>query len=215
MNLFNDNNKNKRDLIDAVPNKGFKRYLFILSNHFFKLISLNLLFLFTCLPIITIPAAIFALTKVVMILYHTGTCSIYADYWMEFKKGFFQRIIPVFLLIFFPISISAWFFILGYSNFGIGIGIILIPVCYLMLSYFIPLTVSNELTINKNLKESFLMIFSNWRKSFKLIIAPILLYIFSLYSLPYTAIPGLFIVFSAGQLFACYILEENIKLPLI
>lgn len=215
MNLFNKNNsENKKDLIDGVPKEGFKRYLFILSNHFFNLMTLNLLFLFTCLPIITIPASIFALTKVTMILYHTGTCSLYSDYWMEFKRDFFKRIIVVFLLIFSPISMSAWFFILGYSSIGIGVGIILLPVYYLTLTYFIPLAASNEETISKNIKESFLVVLNNWKRSLRLLFVPILLYTLSFYFLPYTAIIGIFILFSAGQLFVCYTLENIIKPPL-
>lgn len=209
MNSFYFNNK--KDAIDAVPDKGFKRYLFIFSNHLFNLISLNLIFLLSCIPFITIPAALIALTKVIMIIYHTGTCSIYRDYWLEFKKSFFQRIIPVFLLMFFPISVVAWFFIFGYSNFGIGVGIILVPFSYLVLTSFIFLTAANEHTITKNLKKSLLMIFGNLKTSLKLILVPIMLYFLNFYYLPYTLIPTIFILFSAGQLFACYLLEENIK----
>lgn len=214
MNIFNDDYNKKRDVTDAVPNRGFKRYLFILSNHFFRLMSLNLLFLLFCLPIFTIPASLCALTKVLMILYHTGTCSPYQDFWSEFKQKFLGRLLAVFLLFFFPLSASYWFFILGYSSFGVGVGILLFPVCYLTLSYFIALSVSSKSTTTENVIKAFFLVFRNWRESLKLLLVPILLYILSIYYLSYTVILVIFILFSAGQLALCAILEKNIDASL-
>lgn len=210
MNIFDDDYNNKTDITDPVPNQGFKRYLFILSNHFFRLLSLNLLFLLFCLPILTIPASLCALTKVLMILYHTGTCYPFQDFWAEFKQKFLGRLLSVFLLCFFPFSVCFWFFILGYSSFGVGVGIVLFPVCYLTLSYFIALSVSSKDTVTKNVRKAFFLVFRNWRESLKLLLVPILPYILSLYYLPYTIIPVIFILFSAGQLALCAILEKNV-----
>lgn len=210
MNIFNDNHNNKTDITDAVPNRGFKRYLFILSNHFFRLMSLNLLFLLFCLPIFTIPASLCALTKVLMILYHTGTCSPYEDFWAEFKQKFVGRLLFVFLLCFFPLSVSYWCFLLGYSSFGVGVGIVLFPVCYLTLCYFIALSVSSKNTTTENVIKAFFLVFRNWRESLKLLLVPILSYILSLYYLSYTVILVIFILFSAGQLALCAILGKNV-----
>lgn len=209
LNSFNFNNH--KDIVDAVPDKGFKRFLFILSNHFFNLISLNLVFLLSCMPIITIPAALFALTNVVMVLYHTGTYSFYNDYFLEFKNKFFLIIIPVFLLALFPISVVLWFFIFGYSNLGIGVGIILVPFSFLALIYFMFLTAVNKNSTTENMKKSLLMVFRNLSTSIKLVFTPLSLYFLGIHLLPFTLIPTIFVLFSVGQLFVCFLLEGIIK----
>jgi len=211
MNMFNDNFSNKPDLTEPVPDKGIKRYLFILTNHFFRLMSLNMIFLLFCLPLFTIPASLCALTRVLMILYHTGTCSPWEDFWAGFKQQFLGRLMTIFLLFFFPFSTCAWFFALGYSSFGVGVGILLFPVSYLTLFYFVALSASGENTVSENIKKAFLLVFNNWQASLKLLLVPILVYAFCLYYILYTLIFCIFILFAAGQLSLCAILEKTVK----
>ena len=61
---------------DAPEKTGIGRFAEILSLECVTLVKLNLLFLLTCLPVVTIPAAVFALNQVtrMMILDQPVTC---------------------------------------------------------------------------------------------------------------------------------------------
>jgi len=88
---------------EPPPDKGFKRFLFIFYHHFWRLITLNLLFLAFCIPVITIPAAICGANRVLIMLVREGNCSLWQDFIGEFKSSFFKSLpfgIPyIFLLL--------------------------------------------------------------------------------------------------------------------
>lgn len=218
MNFFNDdyNDRSRPDLNDPVPERGLKRWLFIFSNHFTRLVGLNLLFLLCCLPIVTIPASLCALTRVLMILYDTGSCSPWQDFRGEFFRCFFGRFLAVFLLCFFPVSLCLWFFAFGMSSFGVGVGALLIPVCSAVLCYFLAFTVdpggesgwgSRCSDPAGDVRRAFLSAFRNPLLSLKLLLVPALYFVCFWY-LHYTVIIGAFILFAGGQLTICCLLED-------
>ena len=71
---------------NAPEKTGFARFLEILQIECATLVKLNLLFLATCLPVATIPPAIFAMHMVVrkMVLDQPVDC--FHDYCTAFKK---------------------------------------------------------------------------------------------------------------------------------
>ena len=73
---------------EPPPAMGFKRFLFILRNHFGKLILANVLFLAFCLPVVTIPASLCGLNMVCAQLIRTGKCYLVQDFLEGFKRGF-------------------------------------------------------------------------------------------------------------------------------
>ena len=58
---------------DAPQKKGFARYFEILWREFFPLIKLNLLFIISCLPIVTIPAALTAMNRITVTMVRDRT----------------------------------------------------------------------------------------------------------------------------------------------
>ncbi|MCL2670554.1 MAG: DUF624 domain-containing protein [Clostridiales bacterium] len=81
-----------RGVTGPPPEKGIKRFFFILWNHFWKLILLNLLFLAFCIPILTIPAAFCGMNRVLIKLVHEGHCDLWQDFIREFKSSFFKSL---------------------------------------------------------------------------------------------------------------------------
>ncbi len=74
---------------DAPEKTGMARFGEILQLECVTLVKLNLLFLLTCLPLVTIPPAVYAMTYVVrrMVLDRVVLCG--HHYFTAFRKGFF------------------------------------------------------------------------------------------------------------------------------
>ena len=72
------------------PEQGAKRFFFVLTTHFRKLLCLNLLFVAFCIPIVTIPAAFCGMNRVLIKLVRDGNCFLWSDFIKEFKQSFFK-----------------------------------------------------------------------------------------------------------------------------
>lgn len=98
-----------------VPQRGAKRYFFLLGTHFWKLVAGNLLFLLFSIPVVTLPASLAALNRVCIKLVRDGNCLLWQEFWEEWKKGFASS-----LLLGLPYGLgfaaSYYFFSLGLSN---------------------------------------------------------------------------------------------------
>ena len=96
--------------IDEEPEKtGAARFLEILAGEYASIIKVNLLFLLTCLPVVTVPPALFAL--------HQVTCRMAlgrtVHYWETFRSCW-GRAYAAFALTALPLGMSAvgmWFYL--------------------------------------------------------------------------------------------------------
>jgi len=97
MSLFSG--KMRVPAVDAPPppKGGFRRVWFLLKTHFGKFLSLNVLFLAFCVPVVTIPAAIAASDRVCLVLWREGNCFLWEEFWGEFKSELFNSL-PVGIL---------------------------------------------------------------------------------------------------------------------
>ena len=76
---------------NAPQKKGFARYFEMLWREFFPLLKLNLLFIISCLPIVTIPAALTAMNRITVTMVRDRNYFMLSDYWDAFKRDFFFR----------------------------------------------------------------------------------------------------------------------------
>lgn len=122
-----------------MPEGGIRRYLLLLTTHFWKLMGLNLLFVLFSLPVVTLPAALCAMNRVCMLLIRNGYCFAWQDFWQEFRRSFLRSLLPALLflvLIFFGYYAMS----LGLTNAGnpiwsmlfwaIGIGASVAGICW-------------------------------------------------------------------------------------
>lgn len=86
---------------------GAKRFMQIIQEEFLNLIKLNLLLLASCLPVITIPPALFAAHQVVRKMVRDEAVSCWRDYKTALKTGW-KRAYGAFFLIAFPVSIGGY-----------------------------------------------------------------------------------------------------------
>lgn len=80
-----------------APQAGGERFFYLLWSHGWKLVGVNLLFILFSLPIITLPAALCAMDRVLIKLARDGNVLFWEEFRDEFK-GDFLRSLPLGLL---------------------------------------------------------------------------------------------------------------------
>lgn len=208
-----------KGVAQSPPVKGFKRFAFVLLTYFWKLVQLNMLFLLVSVPIITLPAAYCALSRVVVNLFRSGIGFVWTDFWKEFKQSFGKSLIlgligcvgfGLLALIIHTQNISTT---LGYTLNVIGILIFLFTI--LLLDYAFLMLCFIDLRMADIIRNSILLVLKERKRNLLLIIIPnalfALLYIF----FPFTLWIFVLCYFSINQLIICTIAIEPIKLNVL
>lgn len=194
-----------KNQLSPVPKTGLNRFVFIVKNHFIRLIELNLLFILFSIPVITLPAAIRALNHVLIHLFTHGTSYIWDDFRQEFRKSFLRITAIGWLVLLLPWSIVGWFFILNLPSAGVGAGIVLMPLSAIVFEYWSFLD-SSEAT---DIKRSLVLAIRDWKVCLRLLIIPLLIYVVSAIFYLYTIVINTLIIFSVGQLAGYTIFEST------
>ena len=97
-----------------APREGARRFFYLFWNHAWKLIRLNLLFLACCIPVVTMPAALCAMDRALIVLVREGNVLLWEEFRDEFKKDFW-RSLPLGLLF-------GGLLFLGYFLLSLGMG---------------------------------------------------------------------------------------------
>lgn len=93
--------------LDPPEATGAKRFMQIIQEEFLSLIKLNLLFLVSCLPVLTIPPALFATHRVVRKLVLGEAVMCWRDYKSAFKAGW-KRAYGAFFLTALPAALGGY-----------------------------------------------------------------------------------------------------------
>jgi len=148
-----------KGVTQPLPDTGWRRFFFVLGTHFWKFISLNLLFIAFSIPLITIPAALCGMNRVLIKLYRDGNCFIWTEFLKEFRSNFWKSL-PFGL--FGGIGLFASYYFLSYgtsvSSDGLevistALGIFLLVVVALFLNYvfvFLPVLDLKNKQITRN-----------------------------------------------------------------
>lgn len=156
--------RNKEGAGIPAPSGGFRRYIYILYTHFFKLVELNLLTLLFSLPIVTAPAALCAADRVYLLLLKDGNCFLWQDFIKEFREEVFRLILPG--LLFALILFSGYFFMslgkgnavyLGWSSLFWMLGIFMTAMSLAWGRYTLVLAALQALPVRKLMKNAALL----------------------------------------------------------
>ena len=202
------------------PERGLKAYWFIAQTHFFKLITLNLIFILFCIPVVTIPSAITAMNRVLLNLVRKGYCYTFSDFFEAFKSEFLQSFVLGlfyaafgFLVYFLSVNLANLF-----EGFAAGYGLALLAVffilIYILASYSFALTALVNLSIGAVLKNSFIFLFVEFKRNFVLVGMAILsagIIVLFPFSIPVI----LFLLFAFTQLAVCLCVNEAIQIRVI
>lgn len=70
--------------------KGLRLLAYILRWHWWTLVKANILFCLFCLPVVTIPAALKAMTRVCVLLLRGEPLDLWPDWWGAFRRNFLR-----------------------------------------------------------------------------------------------------------------------------
>jgi len=154
---------------EPPPQGGWRRFFFVLGTHFWKLISLNLLFLAFSIPVITIPAALCGLNRVLIKLYRDGNCFVWTEFYKEFRANVWKALPFGFIG---AVCLFASYYFLSYgtsvSSGGVevittSLGIMLLVFIVLFLNYvfvFLPVLDLKNKQITRN---AFIFLITEWK----------------------------------------------------
>ena len=170
---------------DAKKKRGVVGYLEILWREFFTLVGLNLLFIVTCLPIITIPASITAMSQITVTMVRDKNHFLFSDYFRAFKRDFWRSLMAglIFFVLIVVFAFSTYFYYnmgqnLSEGNGGAFLVMILAAVsaCMALItimsaSVFFPMLAMVELNTKALMKNSLVLVGSSFKKSIYLFLS--------------------------------------------
>lgn len=93
MNLYRalyEGNPRREARPDGPRPKGLKLLWYVFSRNWWLLIKLNILFWLCCLPLVTIPAALKAMSRICVDLLRGEHGDLWRDWWAAFRGGFLR-----------------------------------------------------------------------------------------------------------------------------
>ena len=208
---------------DAPKKKGIARYLEILWREFFPLLKLNLLFIISCIPIVTIPAALTAMNRITVTMVRDRNYFMLSDYWDAFKRDFFRSLLAgiVVVVLSAVFGLSIWFyFMLGqagskfYMLFA-GLSLALLIMVLGSAMYFFPMLAMVELPTGKLMRNSFIMFFTQFKKSLPAALISGIMVLVGIGLYPFSLIFILFIMFSLASMSANFFLVRPIEVTVL
>ncbi len=206
-----------KGVTELPPRKGAKRFFFLLTTHPWKLVTLNLLFLLFSIPVVTIPAAVCGMNRVLIKLVREGNCFLWSDFWQEFKASFFKAI-PFGLIVAFLLFDSYYALSVSKSGGGIlpgALGLFLLGLGVLFGSYSFVLMSALDLKGSHIARNALILMATEWKTNLVMIgsIAVTALFIAALF--PYTLVLLLFIWVALQQLIICTAVNETMQRRII
>ena len=203
------------------PQKGVKRFFFLLTTHFWRLIRLNMLFVLFCLPVVTIPAALCGMNRVLITLVRDGNCFLWNEFSKEFKANLLKSL--PFGLLFTFLTLDAYFFfnsasVLGDPGMNIlagAAGCVFLGFAVLFGSYVFVLLPTLALTNRYIAKNAFILMLTEWKTSLLILGCTIAAAFITTAFFPFTIILIVFILFSITQLIVCTAVNEPLQRRII
>lgn len=206
------------------PKRGISLLLSIFTQEFFHIVGINALFVICSIPIVTMPAAYAAMTRVNGFYAQELSCKQWTEFFRVFKEEF-RRVTPVgLILLLVPFGLSLVAFELM-TNLWNVFSYLLLTVCLvtaallLLIRYYLfPLLTWTRLSLRQALRNSFMLAVVRLGPNllmlaFHTVLYGIVMYYFPM-STPYLALcvfgsVNLFATFTAWRGIQKYILTEE------
>ena len=204
------------DDIERIPPKsGLKRAGYLIRNYAGCLIISNLIFIVSCLPVFTIPAAITAQNVYLGLMFRDGYGFSWDDYRKEFKADLFKMLpVGIFGLIlllyaYYLLSLAGNFGADGAALTGFGIGAAVFG--FLLSAYSFVLASMVELPVRHILKNAVILMVVEWKASLAALAAAAVYWWLFFITMPYSLPVLLLFGFSVFQLIIYAIIEKTVK----
>lgn len=191
--------------VTQPPEKGVRRFGFVLWTHMWKLVTLNLLFLVFSIPVVTMPAALCGMNRVLIKLWREGNCFLWSDFWDEFKANILKAL-PFGIICGLMLFASYYFLSLSVSYGALlttVIGFMLLGFAVLFGSYAFVFLPTLDLKIRHIARNAFILAMVEWKTNLVLLACVIGTALVSAAFFPYTIALIAFILISLCQLMVC------------
>ncbi len=208
-----------------VEKKGIPLFFHIIKKYFFILIYLNIVFVLTCIPIVTIGPACKAISKVTMDMIRDKDLFPIQLYFSEFRKDFFKTAIVGFLL---TLIVS----LMGYAiwvsvkdpeltkafQFVVIISFVILLYILAGIMYLLRLLATIDLPMKQLWKNAFLLVFLSPKQMlvlFLFIVVPTILSLlfiqigFSVFVIWHFSMSSLLSSFNAWKIIEKYVVVEK------
>jgi uncharacterized membrane protein YesL len=211
----------RKEATEPIPEKGYRRFFFILGTHFWKWISLNLLFLLFSIPIITIPAALCGLNRALMKLYREGNCFIWSEFIKEFRANIWKAL--PFGLIGAVVLFSSYYFLslsisISPNHIDIvtaAIGLLLLFFAVLFLSYVFAFLPTLDLKNKQIARNAFVILITEWKTNLAILGSVVACALFTAVLFPYSLFFLLFFTISFQQYMICVAINTPMQARII
>ena len=210
-----------RGVTEPPPERGWKRFFFVLGTHFWKLIPLNLLFVAFCIPVFTIPAAFCGMNRVLIKLYRDGNCFVWSEFFKEFRGNFYKAL-PFGAIGALCLFASYYFLSLGTSLstngielFTTALGILLLVFIILFLNYvfvFLPTLALNNKQIAQN---AFIFLVTEWKTNLVILLCVATTTLLSIVLFPYSLLLLLLFLLAMMQYTICAAINQPMQKRII
>ncbi len=202
---------------EDVKKRGFMGFMETLWREFFELIKLNLLFLITCIPVVTIPLALTAMSDITVTMVCDKNHFLWPDYWKAFKRSVAQSLLGglayAVILVAFTASTVFYYRLMSATKLFVvlsGFSACLLLFAFASAMYFFPMAARVDLPTKTLLKNAVILTFTNFRKTLPAMLWGVLFLILGIGLLPVSAIFVVFIMFSFMSLISTYLLWPSI-----
>jgi len=210
-----------KGVTELPPQKGVKRFFFLLTTHFWRFIRLNMLFVLFCLPVVTIPAALCGMNRVMITLVRDGNCFLWSEFSKEFKANLI-RSLPFGILFTFLMLDAYFFFNIAAASGSPGMnilagaaGCIILGFAVLFNSYVFVLLPTLALTNRFIAKNASILMLTEWKTSLLILACTLFMAFITAAFFPFTIILLVFILFSFTQLLVCTAVNEPLQRRII
>lgn len=190
---------------------GFKLLLDVLRWRWWTLVKANIMFCLFCLPIVTIPAALKALTRVCVLLLRGEPLDLWADWWGAFRQNLL-RTMGAGLLMAVTLGASGFgvaFYAKGMAESGLLaapalILVVLMAILVMSLFSLFPLLEFSELGLGEAVRSALLLVLVRLPQNLAALALLVVLVAAYLLAYPYSTFGMVAIAFSLFRLVACF-----------
>lgn len=188
------------------------KVLTTLWREFWNLMKLNWIFILSCIPIVTIPAAITAMSRITCTMVRDENFFLWNDYWKAFKRDFWRSMLVGFgalaLIVVFSISLIFYYNLAGTVDklflLLAGFSICLILTVSLGCCYFFPMLALIDLPVKNLVVNSLVMVFGCFKRSLLALVSVVIFLGVGFALWPASTIYVAAIMFSLSSVMICF-----------
>ena len=195
------------------------KVLTTLWREFWNLMKLNWIFILSCIPIVTIPAAMTAMSRITCTMVRDENFFLWNDYWKAFKRDFWRSLLAGFcalaLIAVFTISLIFYYNLAGTVDklflLVAGFSVCLVLTVSLASCYFFPMLALVDLPVKNLVVNSLVMVFGCFKRSLLALVSVVIFLGVGVALWPVSVIYLVFLMFSLSSVMICFAVYPAIE----